>query len=181
MRHCVLAIALPAMALVGLAACSAPLPVSHFAGDGPEMDPVTFFTGHLHSWGVMENRSGDPTERIETDCVGEPEGADGLHMVQRLTFGDGRVQTRDWHMRRVAPHRFDATANDMVGTAHGEAAGRAFHWGWSVLARPGNPLTEVTLDQWMYLLDDGSVLNRSSISKLGVQLAQVSEVFAHPR
>jgi len=166
--------------VLALTGCS-PVPVSYFAGDGPEMDPVRFFTGHLHSWGVIENRSGAPTERVETDCLGQAEGPDGLHMVQKLTMGDGQVQTRDWHMRRVAPHRFEATANDMIGTATGESAGRVFHWQWSVEARPGNALTGVTLDQWMYLLDDGSMMNRSSISKLGVQLAQVSEVFSPAR
>jgi hypothetical protein len=162
--------------ILTLAGCS-PLPIQRFAGSGPALDPVRFFTGHLHSWGVIENRDGGPTEIIQTDCIGEPEGPDGVHMVQRLTFGDGTVQTRDWHMRRTAPHGFEATANDMIGTAHGTAAGRAFHWTWSVQARSGNPLSDVTLDQWMYLLDDGSVMNRSGISKLGVQLAQVSEVF----
>jgi len=35
------------------------------------------------------------------------------------------------------------------------------------------------MDQWWYLLDDGSMLNRTTISKFGVTLIEVSEHFAH--
>ena len=33
------------------------------------------------------------------------------------------------------------------------------------------------MDQWWYLLDDGSMLNRTIISKLGVVAAEVTEHF----
>ena len=34
------------------------------------------------------------------------------------------------------------------------------------------------MDQWWYLLDDGSMLNRTTVRKLGVIVAEVSEHFA---
>ena len=80
-------------------------------------------------------------------------------------------------MRRAGPGRFDATANDIVGTAHGEAAGRAFHWSWTLALHPGNPFTNVSMDQWWYLQPDGSMLNRTTIRKLGFILAEVTEHF----
>jgi len=42
---------------------------------------------------------------------------------------------------------------------------------------PGNPVKNVTMDQWWYLMDDGSLLNRTTIRKLGVILAEVTEHF----
>ena len=84
-------------------------------------------------------------------------------------------------MRRTGPGRFEATANDMVGTAVGEASGRAFHWQWTLALSPGNSLKDVTMDQWWYLLDDGSMLNRTTIRKLGYIAAEVSEHFAPVR
>ncbi len=161
----------------GCAACSDPMPVSRFAGDGPAFDPVSFWTGHVQSWGVLENRSGEPDMVVTTDCVGEAEGDGGLHMRQTLRLGDGTVQSRDWHMRRTGAGRFEATANDMVGTAVGEAAGRAFHWSWVLATKPGDSLRDVTMDQWMYGLDDGTMMNRTTIRKLGIILAEVSEDF----
>ena len=163
--------------VAALAGCSKPKPVHDFAASTPVFDAVTFWTGHHRSWGVMENRAGAPTDIVVTDCVGTPEGTDGLHMVQTLTIGDGKLQHRDWHLRRVAPGQFRATANDMVGEAKGEAAGRVFHWRWTLALSPGNPIKNVTMDQWMYLMDGGRMMNRTTIRKLDVIVAEVAEEF----
>ena len=120
---------------------------------------------------------GQPSDIVTTDGVGSPEGPDGIHFVQHLHVGSEPVTTRDWHMRRLGAGRFDAEANDMVGTAHGEASGRAFHWQWTLALHPGDPLTNVAMDQWWYLQDDGSMLNRTIITKLGIVVAEVTEYF----
>jgi hypothetical protein len=167
----------PAFIVAMLAGCSGPPSLAAFAGSGPPFDPVVFFTGHTRSWGVREDRWGTPEGIITTDCVGTAEGADGLHMVQHLILADGTQQTRDWHLRRVGPDRYEGTANDMVGTAVGEAQGRVFHWTWTWATKPGNPLFDVTMDQWMYLMDDGAMVNRTTVSKLGFTIAEVTEQF----
>lgn len=163
-----------ALILVVLSACAPPLPVERFADTPPSIDPIAFFTGRTASWGVVENRSGEPTGRIVTESVGRPDGADGLHVTQRLTYEDGTVEQRAWHLRRTAPHRYEATANDMIGVAVGHAAGRAFHWRW-VLDRESG--ASVTLEQWMYLMDGGTLVNRTAITKFGIVLATVTEHF----
>ncbi len=171
MRWLALAIAL------GLLGCSEPMPVKAFHAIAPAFDPIRFFTGHIKSWGVLEDRSGQPTNIVVTDCVGEGSG-DSLHMVQQLTIGQDAPVTRTWQMRRAGLNRYEATANDMAGTATGEASGRAFHWTWTLATSPGNDLKNVSMDQWWYLLDDGSMLNRTTVRKLGVILIEVSEHFA---
>ena len=163
-----------------LTGCSDPLPVVAFAGTSPTLDPVRFFTGHVRSWGVME-QFGAPTSVVTTDCRGEQDGPDGLRMVQTLVIGTDPPQTRTWQMRRAGPGRFEATANDMVGNAVGEASGRAFHWTWTLALSPGNPLKDVTMSQWWYLLEDGSLMNRTTVSKLGITAAEVTEHFAPVR
>ena len=167
------------LAVVSVAACSPPLPVEKFAGTEPAFDPVAFFTGHTVSWGVLENRGGAPTAIVTTDCVGTPDGADGLRMVQHLTVGDEPPTTRVWHMRRAGPHTFTATANDMVGTAEGEARGRVFHWTWVLATKPGQGWRNVVFEQWMYAEEGGAMVNRTVVRKLGVTLAEVTEQFRH--
>jgi hypothetical protein len=161
-----------------LAACTPAKQPSDFAGTAPAFDPLTYWTGHTHSWGVVENRSGAPSEIVQTDCIGEAEGQDALHMRQTLTEGDGTVTHRDWHLRRLAPGRFSAAANDMAGTAEGTASGRVFHWQWVWARKPGQPLFNVTMSQWMYAMPDGTMMNRTTVSKLGVIVAEVSEQFS---
>jgi hypothetical protein len=169
---------LPLATILALAGCAPAVPVARFADTSPAFDPVTFFTGRTISWGVIENRGGQPTDIVTTDCVGQADGPDGLRMVQHVTNADGTT-TRIWHMRRVGNHRFEATANDMVGTATGEASGRMFHWRWTLATRPGESWRDVDFEQWMYLLDDGAMVNRSAVTKFGVLLAQVTEQFRH--
>ena len=161
-----------------LAAC-APKP-STPAGSGPPFDPLAFFDGHTHSWGVIESRDGAPTEWVVTDSHGERDGAGRLHMVQHLSMQDGTTRQRDWSLWRSGPDHFDATANDMVGTAKGQSEGNIFHWQWVLARSPGNSLMDVTMTQWMYRLADGSVMIRSTVSKFGIIVAEVTEQFTHP-
>ena len=159
-----------------IAGCAAPLRPEAFAATSPAFDPVAFWTGRTASWGVVENRDGAPTAIITTATEGTAEGADGLHMVQHVVT-DGKDSVRDWHIRRLGPGQFEATANDMVGTACGSPSGRTLHWTWTLATKPGNCLFDVTMDQWMYLADNSTLLNRTLITKFGVRLAEVSEQF----
>jgi hypothetical protein len=160
--------------LLALTGCAAP-GVTQFAGTMPAFDPMAFFTGHVRSWGVIENRSGEPTGVITTDCVGTVE-AGVLHMVQSLTEGGG-TRIREWQLRRTADGAYEATASDIVGVARGEASGRVFHWRYTLALSPGNALKDVGFDQWMYGMADGSMVNRAVLSKLGVTVAEVTEHF----
>ena len=159
-----------------LPACERTSPPA-LGGNGPAFDPVAFFDGHIQSWGVMEKRSGAPTGWVVTDCEGHADGPDRLRMVQHLSFQNAPAQERTWTLWRTGSHHFEATANDMVGSATGETDGRTFHWRWILASSPGERLFNVTVDQWMYRIDNRSAMIRTTISKLGIILAEVSEQF----
>ncbi len=140
------------------------------------LDPAQFFTGHTSSSGVMENRGGAPMKRVTTQTSGHWEG-ETLHLEQELQIG-GEAQHRSWQIRKLDAHRYEATANDMVGTAQGEAYGNVFHWEFTLAPSPGNPLANVRMSQWMYLQPDGrTLINHSTIRKFGLVVAQVTEQF----
>jgi hypothetical protein len=143
-------------------------------------DPIAFFDGHTLSHGVVEDRSGAPSEEIATDSQASIDANNRLQMVQHLSFQDGTSQQRSWTVWHTGPHRYAATASDMIGTATGESHGRMFHWQWALARSPGNPLMNVTMEQWMYGLDDGSALIRTTVGKFGFILAEVTEHFSHP-
>ena len=163
-----------------LAGCSHLQP-QDFTRVGAAFDPVAFFTGHTRSWGVFEDRTGaNPSRWFTTDCLGHREQG-ALVLAQTFTYNDASVQHRLWHIRRVDEHRYEATADDVVGTGRGEAYGNAFHWVYTVALKPGNPLFNVRLEQWMYLQADGrTMLNRGTVSKFGVTVAQIAEEFRRP-
>ena len=148
-----------------------------FAGAEPRFEPEKFFEGPTRSWGVIESRSGRPKSRFRTEMMGRREGSD-LVVTQDFTFEDGHQQQRVWRVRRIDDHRYDATANDVVGVSHGLAYGNTFHWEYTVALRPGNPLADVRFKLWMYLQADGeTMINKVTISKLGVIVARTTEHF----
>lgn len=156
----------------------ASLKVSDFESSRPIFEPTAFFSGRTSSFGVMENRGGAPTRRVTTATHGHWVG-ETLYIEQDLTFGaGGKRQHRSWRIRKLDPHRYEATANDIVGVARGEARGNAFHWRFTLALLPGNPLGNVSMTQWMYLQPDGqTMINHSTIRKFGVLVAQVTEEF----
>ncbi len=159
-----------------LSACSSLAP-RDFTGATPGFDPIAYFTGPTHSWGVIEARDGTPTSRFRADLVGRRQG-DDLVLTQDFTFDDGRKQQRVWRLHRVDAHRFDATASDVIGVATGHAYGNSFKWDYTLQLKPGNALSRVQMHHWMYLAGDGrTLLNRVTIRKLGVQVGGTTEYF----
>jgi hypothetical protein len=148
-----------------------------FAGAEPRFEPDKFFEGPTRSWGVVESRTGRPKRRFRTEMMGSREGND-LVITQDFTFEDGHKQQRVWRIRRIDDHHYDATANDVVGVSHGLAYGNTFYWEYTLALRPGNPLANVRFKLWMYLQADGeTMINRVTISKLGLIVAQTTEHF----
>lgn len=169
----VLALCLLAFAATG---CASMQP-RQFADATPTFDPVAFLTGPTRSWGVMENRRGEPKSRFRTAMMGTMEG-DTLTVTQNFIFEDGRRQRRVWHLQRIDAHRFDATASDVIGVATGYAYGNTFKWEYTLQVKRGNPLTRVHMKHWMYLVDGGDLLvNRVIISKFGVTVRETTEYF----
>lgn len=161
-----------------MAGCASLTP-EQFAGEKPDFNPMAYFTGRTHSWGVFENRAGQPRRPFQTRCVGRMKGG-VLLLDQEFTYDDGQRQERHWRIRRVDAHHYEATANDVVGTATGTAYGRAFHWEYTVALKPGDPLFNVRLQQWMYLQEGGrTLLNRGTVRTFGIQVAQITEQFIH--
>ena len=149
---------------------------AQFADARPVFNPTKFFEGRTSSTGVMENRRGMPAQSVTTETLGRRDG-DTLVIEQDLVLG-GQRQHRSWRLRQLDSHHFEATANDIVGTARGEAYGNVFHWAFTLALAPRNPLANVRMSQWMYLQPDGkTMLNHSTISKAGIVVRQVTEQF----
>lgn len=150
---------------------------ARFEAAAPQFQPDRFFEGTTHSWGVMETPSGAPTGRFTTTMEGARTG-DVLVLTQHFRYDDGHTQERVWRVRRVDAHHYEGTAGDVVGTARGQAFGNAFRWDYTLTLSQGNALSRVRVRQWMYLQDGGeTMVNRVSISKLGIVVAQTTEYF----
>src|SRR5690606_26731960 len=115
-------------------------------------------------------------KRFHVVINGRSEG-DKLILHEAFNYSDGTKQTRVWTLVPTGQGKWKGTAGDVVGEAFGEVSGNTFHWNY-VLNLPVDGKTyEVRFDDWMYLLDDQTLANRSYMSKLGVELGQVTLFF----
>lgn len=159
-----------------LASCSSMKP-GDFAHAEPKFNPISFFNGRTHSGGVMENRAGKPLRPIVTKTQGTLKNGT-LSMEQDLMPEGQEANHRSWKLWKVDEHHFDATANDISGSVHGEVYGNYLSWQFRVKVAKHGLIKHVHMQQHMYLMPDGqTLLIRSIISKFGFTVQQVTERF----
>ena len=158
-----------------LAACAAPQP-RDYAAERPRLDLRTYFNGHVTGWGLVQDRSGKVTRRmtVEMDCTWN---GDVGTFDERFVDADGKRETRVWTLRKDGD-RYTGRAGDVIGEAAGEAAGNAFRWRYVLDAKRDNGETiALDMDDWMWLLDERTLANRTTFSKLGIRFGEVTFFF----
>ena len=162
-------------AALALAGCSAP-DVAQYRAERPVLDLKTYLNGTLDAWGIFEDRSGSVKRRFHAVIDARWTGDTGT-LDEQFTWSDGSTSRRVWTITRQADGTFRGRADDVIGEAVGEVAGNALRWRY-VLALPVDGRTwHVDFDDWMYLMDDKVMLNRSRMSKWGATLGEVTLSF----
>lgn len=161
--------------LLGLSGCGS-IEVSQYAQEQPALDLQRYFNGTLDAYGMFQKRSGEVVKRFHVVIDARWQGNVGT-LDERFTYSDGSTQQRVWTITKTGPQSYRGTAADVVGEAIGESSGNALRWRY-VLALPvDDKVYNVDFDDWMFLMDERVMLNRSSVSKWGVDLGEVTLSF----
>ena len=164
-------LALIPLAALCLAGCLPVRSVETFADRSPEMRPETFFAGSLHSWGVLETRSGAPSATFQVESHGEPQPDGSFRLDQIISFDGKASRTRSWSLRRASAHGYTAILTDASGPVRGEAYGNLFHLTYLTKSPAGG-----SMEQWLFLQPDGrTVLNEATVRVAGLVVARLSE------
>ena len=165
---------LAAFAAVALAGC-ATVDVADYSSERPVLDLARYFDGTVDGWGMFQDRSGRVVKRFHVRIDAKWEGNAGT-LDEQFEYSDGTKERRVWKLVRDGD-RYTGTAGDVVGTAQGRASGNALHWQY-VLALPVDGRTwHVDMDDWMFLIDETTLLNRTTMSKFGVKVGEVTLSF----
>ena len=70
-----------------------------------------------------------------------------------------------------------ATAAPVAGVATGKVSGNALHWTYVLRLPVDGKEYEMAFDDWMWQLDDRSMMNRSTMSKFGIEFGEVTLFF----
>jgi len=163
---------------MSLFSCSNIKPKDYQANE-PKIDIRTYLNGKIKAWGMLEDRSGKVTRRFVVDMEGKWQGNDGV-LEEYFTFDDGEKSKRIWTIKFSDDHNFTATAGDVIGNAKGSQYGNAMRMNYVldlVVDKEKQTKYKVSLDDWMYLLDDQTLVNKSTIKKFGITFGKLTIFF----
>jgi len=163
------------LAAVGLSGCASPS-IEDFSQEKPVLDLRTYFNGKVDAWGIFTDRNGKVVKRftVEMNCTWQ--GDQGV-LDEDFVYADGSQEKRIWRLKHLGNGRYEGTAGDVVGTATGQTRGNTFRWSYTLALPVDGRVINVSMDDWMYLMNDRVMLNKASMSKWGVHLGEVTLSF----
>lgn len=162
--------ALPGLPLLG--GCAGPQ-LADYAAQQPVFDLRRYFDGRLLAHGLVLDRGGKLLRRlvVTLDCSWDAQGR-GL-LDEQFVYDDGERQQRRWRLWHLPDGGYAGSADDVVGEARGASAGPAFNWRYTLRVPVRGDVYELDFDDWMFQVDERTVLNRAVMSKLGLRVGEV--------
>ena len=153
--------------------CSAGGSLDHYEQVEPKLVLEEYFDGPIKAWGIVQDYSGKITRRFSIDMVGEWNDGVGT-LTEDFNYYDGEQQRRVWTITKVGDGRYEGTAADIIGKATGEVKGNAVQWAYQMNIDVGDNTYKITFDDWMFMMHDGVLINRSHLKKFGLTVAELT-------
>lgn len=164
------------MAAFFLVACSTNIDV--YQDNTPALKLESFFNGTLTAHGVVQDRSGAVTQRFSVDMQGtwktDERGVLQGELYEAFFWDDGRIQERTWLITKVGENQYQGRAEDVKGVANGVTSGNALYWAYQLEVPWRESTIAITLDDWMYLLDEQRLMNKTKMSKFGFRVGEIT-------
>ena len=160
-----------AILVISLLGCSRS--VMDYQAEQPKLLLNKFFVGSGQAYGVLQDWRGRQTLRFSADLCGEWQGNSG-DLYEVFYFSDGRVDYRHWQLQLHANGRVSGIAHDVVGEASGQLAGNALFWEYTLRIPYQGSEMDVRVKDWMYLVNDQQIINRTSLHKFGMKVADLT-------
>ncbi|MBK9322863.1 MAG: DUF3833 domain-containing protein [Bdellovibrionaceae bacterium] len=170
-----LKLTLSLLSVVTLGSCSS-VTVKNYDKEKPTLKLEEYFNGDIDAYGIFQDRSGKVIKRFHVLIKASWAGNTGI-LDESFDYSDGSKSKRIWKLVRQDDNTYTGTAGDVIGQARGEVAGNAFFWKYVLDLEVDGTHYHVTFDDWMYLMNDQIMLNKSKMSKLGVSLGEVTLTF----
>ena len=158
-----------------LLGCST-MKIDDFANTEPEFNLMQFFEGNVEAWGIVEDRFGNLKRQFKVDMNGTIK--DGvLTLEEDFVYADGEKDKRTWKFSKLDESSYKGLANDIIGEAIAEERGNAFNMKYKMDLDLGFSILRVGFNDWMYRIDNETIINKASISKFGFNIATVTLFF----
>ncbi len=154
-----------------LTACSSHK-VTDYQAQSPQINLKEFFNGKIRALGIVQDRSRKVIKRFTVEIDAQWDGDTGT-LDESFVYSDGTKDKRVWTLKGKNKH-FQGSAHDVIGTATGETSGNAFYFEYELKLPVDDSVYHVTFEDWMFQLDQNTLLARSYMSKWGINLGEVT-------
>ena len=140
--------------------------------DGPIFDIRERFNGPIVCEGVIYGPTGRVSSRFVADFEASWNGNVGT-MTETFHYDSGNTQNRVWTLTLGNDGGIKAEAPDVIGAGTGKQEGSAvvLNYRIKLADEAGGHVLDTT--DWMYLMANGSIMNRSQFRKFGIKVAEL--------
>lgn len=164
---------LPRIGLLGLVllgGCSAT--IDEYRQQTPQLRLDQFFQGQLEAHGIVQDYRGRVVRRFSADIVGVWQEGQGI-LDEQFLFNDGEQQQRCWRLSQDG-NRYRGIAGDVIGEARGSVQGNAMNWRYRLRVPVGDETWQLSLDDWLFLVDENHMINRTTMRKFGLPVGEIT-------
>lgn len=147
--------------------------VDYYQEGQPKLDIKDYFNGPIKAWGVVQDWRGRVVRKFDIEMVGRWEGDEGT-LEEHFNYYDGETQQRTWKIKKLSDNRYQGTAGDILDKATGEQSGDSVNWHYVMDLPVDGSTYRIKFDDWMWLMNDGVLINRSYLRKFGLTVAELT-------
>lgn len=147
--------------------------INEYKDQKPNFDFENFFSGELIAEGFFQDRKGIVVKRMICHMNAVKEN-NAIMIYEDFEYSDGKKEKRVWKITKNNEGQYEGTAEDVVGVAKIQTSGFAFNMKYALKLKLENSTINVNMDDWMYRINDTTVLNKTKMSKWGFYLGEVT-------
>jgi len=158
-----------------LAGCSCSK-IEDYAGNKPVLDIRQYLNGDIEAWGIFLDRSGKADPSFHVTMKGTWVGNTGT-LEEHFSYSDGSKDDRTWTIAFSDDTHFIGTAHDVIGEAKGRQVGNAVNMHYTLALKAKGSIYNMKMDDWMYLMDEHTLINHTYMSKFGFKVGELIITF----
>ena len=147
--------------------------INYYQDKKPEMSIKDYFNGPIKAWGVVQDWRGRVVRQFDIKMIGTWQGDIGT-LKEHFSYYDGATQERTWTIKKLDNKSYEGTASDIIEKAIGQEEGNAAHWTYIMDLEVDQRIFRIKFDDWMWLMNDGVLINRSYLKKFGITVAELT-------
>lgn len=151
--------------------------IKNYSNKKPNLEIETYFSGETKGYGLVQKCSGAVRRQFEVQMQGTWKDNKGI-LDEHFIFDDGEKQHRQWQLEKIDANHFIGKAEDVVGVAKGEQFGNAIHMEYVLRVPYKGSTIDVTMDDWLYRINDKIVLNNATMKKFGFCVGRLTASFS---